>query len=75
MILYILNKNVVRFNNQIFNKFLKIKMIYINYNQIVNEENIFFLFIELINVFKSIFLLSHHLQLKKNCVIMLLRNL
>ena len=48
---------------------------YINYNQIVNEENNFLLFIELINVFKLIFLSFYHLKLKKNYVIMLLKNL
>ena len=74
-ILYTLNKNVIRFNNQILNNFFKIKTIYINHNQIVDEKNNFLLFIELINVFKSIFLSSHHLKLKKDYMIILLRNL
>ena len=47
----------------------------INYDQIVNEKNNFLLFIELINIFKSISLLFHYLKLKNDCVIMLLRNL
>ena len=40
-------------------------MIYINYNQIVNEKDNFLLFIKLINVFKLIFLLFYYLKLKK----------
>ena len=50
-------------------------MIYINYNQIVNEKDNFLLFIKLINVFKLIFLLFYYLKLKKNCVMILLKNL
>ena len=46
----------------------------INRDQIVNEKDNFFL-IELINVFKLIFVLFHYLKLKKNYIIMLLRNL
>ena len=50
-------------------------MIYINRDQIVDEKDNFLLFIELMNVFKSIFLLFHYLKLKKSYVIMLLRKL
>ena len=69
------NKNVIRFNNQVFNKFLKIKTMYINRDQVIDEEDNFLLFIELINVFESIFLSSHYLKLKENYVMMLLKNL
>ena len=48
---------------------------YINRDQIVNEKDSFFLFIELINVFESVFLLFYYLKLKDDCVMMLLRNL
>ena len=50
-------------------------MIYINRDQIVNEKDNFLLFIELINVFELTFLSLHHLKLKKDYIIMLLRNL
>ena len=48
---------------------------YINHNQIVNKKDNFLLFIKLMNVFKSTFLLFHYLKLKKGYIIMLLRNL
>ena len=48
---------------------------YINRDQVVNKKDNFLLFIELINVFKLISLLSHYLKLKKSYIIMLLRNL
>ena len=48
---------------------------YINRNQVINKEDNFLLFIELINVFKLVFLSSYYLKLKKNYVIMLLKNL
>ena len=56
-------------------KFFKIKTIYNNYNQVVNEEDNFLLFIELINVFESISFSSHYLKLKNDCIIIMLRNL
>ena len=56
-------------------KFSEIKIIYNNRNEIVNEENNALLFIEIMNAFESISLSSHYLKLKKNCSIMLLRNL
>ena len=46
-----------------------------NRNQIVNEEDSFFLFIEFINEFESVSLSFYHLKLKLNCIVMLLRNL
>ena len=52
-----------------------IKSIYINRDQIVNKKNNFLLFIELINIFESIVLPLYHLKLKKNCIIILLKNL
>ena len=55
--------------------FSKLKRYMFNYNQVVNEKNSYFLFIELINVFKLIFLLFHYLKLKKKYIIMLLKNL
>ena len=45
-----------------------------NRDQVVNEKDNFLLFIELINVFKSIFLSSHHLKLKNDYIIIMLRN-
>ena len=48
---------------------------FINRDYIVNKRDDFLLFIELINVFKLIFLLFHYLKLKKNYIIILLKNL
>ena len=56
-------------------KFFKIKIVYNNRNEIVNEKNNALLFIEIINAFESTSLSPHHLKLKKNYSIMLLRNL
>ena len=56
-------------------KFFKIKIIYNNRDEIVNEKDNALLFIKIINAFESILLSPHHLKLKKNCSIMLLRNL
>ena len=58
-----------------FDKFFKIKTIYNNRDQVVNEEDNFLLFIELINVFESISFSSHHLKLKNDYIIIILRNL
>ena len=57
------------------NKFFKIKTVYNNYNKIINEKNNFLLLIEIINIFESILLLFYYLKFKKNCVIILLKNL
>ena len=57
------------------NKFLKIKTIYNNRDQVVNEEDNFLLFIELINVFKLVSLSFHYLKLKNDYMIIMLRNL
>ena len=56
-------------------KFFKAKIIYNNYNEIVNKKNNALLLIKIINAFESNLLSSHHLKLKKNYSIMLLRNL
>ena len=56
-------------------KNFKIKIIYNNRDQVVNEEDNFLLFIELINVFKSVFFSSHRLKLKNDYIIIMLRNL
>ena len=74
-IFIIFNKNVVDINRYMFYKFFETKIVCNNRNEIVNEENSALLFIQIINVFESISLLSHYLKLKKNCSIMLLRNL
>ena len=74
-ILYTLNKNVARFNSQVLIKFSEIKIVYNSRNEVVNEEDSFLLSIEIINIFESASLSSHYLELKVNCVIMLLRNL
>ena len=58
-----------------FNRFFEIKTMCNNRNQIVNKEDNFLLFIELINVFKLIFLSSHHLKLKNDYIIIMLKNL
>ena len=56
-------------------KFFEIKTIYNNRDQIVNEEDSFLLFIELMNVFESVFFSFHYLKLKNDYMIMMLKNL
>ena len=58
-----------------FNRFFEIKIMCNNRDQIVNEEDNFLLFVKLINIFKSIFFLSHHLKLKNDYIIIMLKNL
>ena len=58
-----------------FNRFFEIKIMCNNRDQIINEEDSFLSFIELINVFKLIFFSSYHLKLKNDYMIIMLRNL
>ena len=57
------------------NKFLRIKIIYNNRNEVVNEKNSFFLFIEIINIFELTSLSPYYLNFKKDYIIILLKNL
>ena len=57
------------------NKFFKIKIIYNNHNKVVNKEDNFLLLIEIINIFKLVFLPPYYLKFKKNYIIILLKNL
>ena len=58
-----------------FNKFFEIKTMCNSRDQVVNEEDNFLLFIELMNAFESTFFSLHHLKLKNDYVIIMLRNL
>ena len=55
--------------------FLKLKRYILIVIKSLTKKIIFYLFIKVINVFKSLFLLFHHLKLKKIYIVMLLRNL
>ena len=50
-------------------------MVYTSRDEVVNKEDSFLLPIEVINAFEPSILLPHYLELKKDYVVMLLRNL
>ena len=74
-ILYTLNKNVASFNRQVLEKFPWAKTVCISRDQVVNQEDSFLLPTETMNAFELASLPPHHLELKPDCVCMLLRNL
>ena len=74
-ILCTLNKNIAYFNRQVLEKFPGVKTVCNSRDQVVNQEDSFLLPTETMNAFEPASLPPHHLELKVDCVIMLLRNL
>ena len=74
-ILCTLNKNVARFNQQVLDKFPGAKTVCNSRDHVVNEEDSFLLPTEMMNAFEPASLPPHLLELKPDCVVMLLRNL
>ena len=50
-------------------------MVYINRDEVVNKEDSFLLPIEVINTFEPSVILPYYLELKKDYIVILLRNL
>ena len=74
-ILCTLNKNVAYFNRQVLEKFPGVKTVCTSHDQVINQEDGFLLPTKTMNAFEPASLPPHHLELKPNCVCMLLRNL
>lgn len=74
-ILYTLNKNVARINAQVLDKFSGAKTVCQSRDQVVNEEDNFLLSTENLYIFEPAALPPHHLKLKSDSIIMLLKNL
>ena len=74
-ILCTLNKNVAYFNRQVLQKFPGEAIVCTSRDQVVNQEDSFLLPTKTMNAFEPASLPPHHLELKVDCVIMLLRNL
>ena len=74
-ILCTLNKNVKKFNSYVVDKFPGAKIVCSSRDQVINEEDNFLLPTEVMNTFKPAALPPHHLELKEDCIVMLLRNL
>ena len=70
-----LNKHVAQFNSEILDNVPGVKIVCNSRDQVVNEEESFLLPTEVMNAFEPPSLPPHHLELKENCVAMLLRNL
>ena len=74
-ILTTLNKNVAHINRQVLDKFPGAKTVCTSRDEVVNEEDSILLPTEVMNAFEPVSLPPHHLELKKDCPVMLLRNL
>lgn len=74
-ILTTLNKNVADINRQVLDQFPGIKTVYNSRDEVVNEEDSALLPTEVMNAFEPVSLPPHYLELKKDCPVMLLRNL
>ena len=74
-ILTTLNKNVADINRQVIDQFPGAKIVCNSLDQVVNEEDSFLLPTEIMNAFEPVSLPPHHLELKNECPVMLLRNL
>lgn len=74
-ILTTLNKNVADINRQVLDQFPGMKTVCNSRDEVVNEEDSALLPTEVMNAFEPVSLPPHYLELKKDCPVMLLRNL